>query len=456
MIRSLALIVIILFTLYLSACAQRWSPFKNLRYDDQYLLVSGDTTHHSLYAKFKHASRKHAVISFGGEFRSQYFKIENEDWGETQESTDGFLLSRYLLHTNINFKDRVRFFAQIQGSRADWKKSVSPIDQNTTDIHQLFADCKLASDDNQTLTLRFGRQELLYGSQRLVSVREGPNYRQSFDALRAMAIREKLSLDLFYGHHVNVIPNAFNDRISDKIKFWGLYYSDRRLSFANIDFYYFGYHKRHAELQLAHGVEKRYSFGTRIWKILEGFSFDVEAVAQFGKIDYYTISAGTAAVSMSYVFNDAPLQPEIGLKSEVISGDHHTHDQVTNTFNAMFPRGGYFGLAALFGPSNLMDIHPSVTLAFTPKVALTAEYDVFWRFTQADGLYSYGGNLIYPGHAGNSRYIGDQFSGEIALNPNIFIECTLEVKWFECGEFLKEAGPGKDILFMMLQVQVKF
>src|SRR5204863_6269040 len=39
-------------------------------------------------------------------------------------------------------------------------------------------------DEKDSLTLRVGRQELSLGTQRLVSVREGPNVRQSFDGAR--------------------------------------------------------------------------------------------------------------------------------------------------------------------------------------------------------------------------------------------------------------------------------
>lgn len=66
-----------------------------------------------------------------------------------------------------------------------------------------------------------------------------------------------------------------------------------------------------------------------------------------------------------YKFSKTKLKPEIGLKTELIRGDREYDDNKPETFNPLFPRGGYFGLAALIGPVNLIDIHPSLSFGFS-------------------------------------------------------------------------------------------
>src|SRR5262245_64286182 len=56
------------------------------------------------------------------------------------------------------------------------------VDENTLDVHQGFLDVALLRPrDNASLILRAGRQELAFGSARLVSLREGTNVPLSFD-----------------------------------------------------------------------------------------------------------------------------------------------------------------------------------------------------------------------------------------------------------------------------------
>lgn len=65
------------------------------------------------------------------------------------------------------------------------------------------------------------------------------------------------------------------------------------------------------------------------------------------------------------------------MKTEIISGDKHSDDNHLQTFNPLYPRGAYFGLVALIGPSNLIDIHPSINFTLTEKLGLGFDYDIF-------------------------------------------------------------------------------
>ena len=95
------------------------------------------------------------------------------------------------------------------------------------------------------------------------------------------------------------------------------------------------------------------------------------------------ISGWTASLNASYKFNEIKLKPELGLKTEIISGDRKVGDDKLQTFNPLFPRGAYFGLAALIGPANLVDVHPSVSLNLSNKINLDIDYDISEGIEQA-------------------------------------------------------------------------
>jgi hypothetical protein len=438
------------------AClAQEWPPFKDLRYNEEYVFLEEDPDH-SFYKNIKRTVIGPLTLSGGGELRTQYFHVDNEDFGSTDEGSDGYILSRFLLHASIS-QGRFRLFSQLQAGDAAWKKSVGPVDENGLDLHQLFVDYNLITSSRANVVLRAGRQELLYGIQRLISVRDGPNYRQAFDGLKLQATFSRIDVDAFYTHHVNIRSGVFNDRMSGQVKLWGAYNTLRNIfPGGNVDAYYLGYQRRNAVFGNVSGPEKRHSAGTRIWNESSRFLYDAEFVFQFGKIDKQPLRAWTASLDVIYKSPGALLKPEFGLKTELISGDAHAHDNICGTFNAMFPRGGYFGLAARFGPSNLVDVHPSVTLTLSPAFSLSFDYDAFWRYSRSDGLYSVPGSLIYSGAGVARRYIGDQYSISLDVNPNRFVSFTLESKWFEAGRFIEAVSPGKNILFFMGQLRIRF
>jgi hypothetical protein len=60
----------------------------------------------------------------------------------------------------------------------------------------------------------------------------------------------------------------------------------------------------------------------------------------------------------------------------VIGGDALFGDKKLQTFNPLFPRGGYFGLASLICPANLFDIHPSLTLELKNNLYIDMDYDL--------------------------------------------------------------------------------
>ena len=99
------------------------------------------------------------------------------------------------------------------------------------------------------LTLRAGRQELAFGSSRLVSVREGPNVRQSFDGLRVMLTTAPWRIDAFVTLPVETNRRIFDDASDDTRVFWGLYvvHPLALLPKGNIDLYYLGLDSKQAE-----------------------------------------------------------------------------------------------------------------------------------------------------------------------------------------------------------------
>ncbi|MGC4042014.1 MAG: alginate export family protein [Flavobacterium sp.] len=453
-------IFLVLFFYVAIGNAQKFPNFKPLRYDENYSFLIKDKDSANWYKKMKYLpvnANGNAYFSFGGDLRYQYFHADNEGWGEEPKDPDGYILSRLLLHSDFHIGKQFRAFLQIQSSQADGKISASPVDQNALDLHQAFIDFDLLGNKNEQLLIRTGRQEMSFGSQRLVAVRDGPNNRQSFDGIKLIYEGEQFRADAFYSHYVTARKGIFDDESLQSRKFWGSYLVFKNVPWVkNIDLYYFGYERDPAAFDEGNGNEKRHSAGTRIWGRSAGFRYDTEAVWQFGKFGSEDISAWTVSVNTGYRFPHIKFHPEIGLKGEFISGDRNYDDGKLQTFNPLFPRGAYFGLAALIGPSNLIDVHPSLSLELAKTLDWTIDYDLFWRYSINDGIYAPNVALIYSGKNSSSKNIGQQLSTDLVWNVNDFLYLRGEFTWFKAGRYLKDSGPGKDILFAGTTVQLKF
>lgn len=432
---------------------------KQPRYVEGYSKTDSDTSG-STHKKIKHIpiGTGKIFISFGGELRYQYFRYKNPGWGTEPQDNDGFVLTRFLSHTDIHLGKQIRVFAQLQSSLIAGSNSQnSPVDENPLDVHQLFIKLPLIAKMQKQLVFEIGRQELSYGSQRLISIREGPNNRQAFDAFRVVFSQKQIRTDLFYSTYVNAGKKIFDERFFDHSRqLWGYYLTlTPTTSVPNMDLYYLGV-KNRAMFIDASGTERRHSTGTRIWKKAGITDYDFEAVYQFGNISRLPIRAWTISLNISSKLKSIPFAPVFGLKTELISGDKRPDDHLLNTFNPLYPRGAYFGLASLIGPYNLYDFHPYIQIDIGRKLTWSVDFDFFWRMSRYDGLYAVNGKILSDRVTVGYKHIGNQSGTNLSFHASSLFNLGIEFTWFDSGQFLRQAGMKKDIYLAGLTATLKY
>ena len=85
-----------------------------------------------------------------------------------------------MLHTDWHLGKYVRAFVQLKSGLESFRNGgPRPIDEKKLDFEAAFVEVGPATGDNWVV-LQAGRQELNYGSGRLVSVREGPECTAEF------------------------------------------------------------------------------------------------------------------------------------------------------------------------------------------------------------------------------------------------------------------------------------
>ena len=176
---------------------------------------------------------------------------------------NGYWLQRYMFHVDTRVSRRLRLYGELKsGIEVGRAGGPRPPDEDQLDVHQGFIDVSFGP-----LTVRVGRQELAFGSQRLVAVREGPNMRQTFDAVDLVVVRGRWRVDGLGAGYVSTEDGLFDDSAHTGRSLWGVY-AVRSLDQADtkgMDLYYLGYRRTKATFDQGKGREVRHSWGARLW-----------------------------------------------------------------------------------------------------------------------------------------------------------------------------------------------
>ena len=328
--------------------------FKFLRSDESYIFLKNNTSDLSSFDKIKYISLgEESYLSIGGESRSQFQILRNEDWEEAKD--DAALFQRFMLHTDWHFGKHFRVFGQLKNGFTIGRNGPdSPLDKSLLSVHQLFAAYNKGSS-----TFEIGRRELIYGSRRLISVREGTNIRQSFDGARWIWQKANHRLDVLAYAYNPQRTGFLDNRVNTDQLLWGAYWvwNLPTKSSLNFDIYYLGVQNEETRFDAGNLKETRHSFGLRHWGSTGRFTYNNEFVYQTGIFGNGNINAWTISTETYYQF-PGNSKPTFGLKAQIISGDKDPDDDDLQTFNPLYPRGGYFGLLALIGPAQFNGYPP--------------------------------------------------------------------------------------------------
>ena len=399
-------------------------------------------------------------LTIGGEIREDWERIGNDNWGQ-QPLMNGYLLQRYMLHFDAHYGKYFRTFVQLKSGIESFRAGgPRPIDEKKMDFLAAFLEFG-SNGDRDSLKLQIGRQELNYGSGRLVSVREGPNVRQSFDGVKVKSKLGAWSVDAFAVRPDLDRPGFCNNVPDHKTAFWGVYSTRPLNKGVSVDFYYLGLDRKTATFDRGTGHESRQSSGVRVWRPIaqqqRGWDFDYEGVWQFGSFGPARIQAWTAASDTGYSVPEIALKPRFSVKADISSGDN-PRSHTMGTFNPIFPIGNYFGVIASTGPGpvNFIDLHPRVQTQLPHQVSVSMDWVVQWRQSLRDGVYAVPGFLIRSAGDSEARFVGHRPGVEVRWQVDRHLWLQADYGIFFAGRFLKETRPGRNLDYSALTVGYKF
>jgi hypothetical protein len=377
-----------------------------------------------------------------GEFRERFEGFTNG--GFTDDRDDMYWLSRFRLTATMTPGRLVSFSVQAQDARVG-DKSIGPTGapfSGPFDLRAAYGDVGTATSP---VAARVGRQELVFGEQRLVGHVGWANTARTFDGARVTFRNPRLQLDVFGASVVRILDHEF-DRSGNGNRFIGAYgVSGALIPKSAVEPYVLW--KRDQWLRSESGAPGNLevlTIGVR-WagKLPPHVEYGTEMAVQRGSlgsdvIDAWaghwqlrTATAGRVPVGLTGEYNYA-------------SGDEDPTDGKRGTFDQLYPTGhDKYGLADQVGWRNIHHLRFGIDLTPITSLLLTTNYHSSWLADRRDALYTAGSAVLARVAGGaDSRHVGEEidFQASRPLTPQL--QLSGGYAYVFPGRFLKQATPG--------------
>jgi len=404
------------------------------------------------------------TVSTGGELRFRYIDELNRlrVGGPGKSSYDQWRWRHYI---DVKHSDWIRAYVEmIDASINHQELPLQGIDENRWDLQNYFVDVKVPTFTEDAWWFRIGRQELLYGSQRLVSPLDWSNIRRNFEGMKLFTRRADWDIDAWIVNPVNtatpgagsvtVNDNKFDQRNTDYV-FGGLFATYKAMKDQTFDLFFLGAKIDVPTAGLPHG--ERYTLGTRWFGNLfddrgQLIQAEVEGGYQFGndRSALYdaaspraTVSAGYFTAGAGHTWKANSWQPSLWWYWDWASGDNNPSDGQNNTF---FQHVGFFhyylGQIDNISRQNINDVN--VQWSFKPgdPMQVTFAHHWFQLANSNDVLYNVVGTPVgTPDHGSD---VGHEF--DFTINYNVSPNWSLQwgYFWFWYGGYVEATAPRGD------------
>jgi hypothetical protein len=394
-------------------------------------------------------------LSFGADLRERFEANDAVNFGVGGTRPQAYVISRLEGNADLRIAGQIQAFVQLASDFAPGKTILTPVDQDRASLEQAFVALAEPVDDG-VLQLRAGRQQISFDLQRFISVRDGPNIRQSYDALWGEYEKNDWHFSGFYSQPVqNRDLSAFDDYSSGHLTYGGFRVERMLGDFGRLSATLSRFTQDDTRFPSVTGNERRYIADVHEAGKLDAFDWDVEAMGQGGSIANENIRAWAVGSRAGYTIADLPWSPRSGLQIDAASGNSDPNGHTLGTFNPLFPNGYYVTLSGYTGYTNFIHVKPSLTLAPTPKITLLLAAAAQWRETTADAVYTQP-DIPVAGTVGQGgRYTGTYFQTRLDWQISEHLTAAVEAVRFNVAQSIREVG-GHDGNYLGVEGKVRW
>lgn len=353
-------------------------------------------------------------------------------------------LSRIRVDFGIKPTSWLRFFAQTQDARISGYP-VSPAPNtvyNPLDLRQGYIE--LGGAATHGVSLRFGRQELAFGGERLIGPADWGMSR-TFDAVDMSVVEGKTKVDLFAGSSVLIDPNRF-DRHKPGEHFYGAYGSIKhfgpRLTIEPYVLFKQTLLVKSENSVLGDGLVT--SPGIRaLGKLPMGFDYIAEVVVQRGSYSADKVSATGESYVLGWTVPGYNFAPRFSAEYNYASGDAALKDGYRNTFDQFYPSNhSYYGMFDQFGWKNMKNFRSGYDCSVSKKVKIRGDFNEFYVATVQDSLYNSAGSSMVLNRKATSTHIGTALGATVMYQWTKVWKVSAGYTHLFAGNFLIQSNVG--------------
>ena len=378
--------------------------------------------------------------------------------GFADNREDLYWLNRFRVTARISMKPWLSAAAQAQDARVEGRNGATTGAPFRDQLDLRLAHVDIGTLDKSRFALRGGRQELVFGDQRLVGHGNWLNTARSFDGVRAVFRHKNLRVDAFAASVVAIQMDDVNR--SGRGNY--LYGADAPLTVLPyggvIEPYVFVRTAEQLPTETGHaGDLTSATSGVRfVGKLSARTDYNLETAIQRGSLGSDTITAWAAHALVGRTIPIGSKTYRAFGEYNFASGDDTPGDGARGTFDQLYPTGhDKYGLADQVGWKNIHHLRTGIEARPHAKLALAGSYHSFWLASATDALYNAGGAVLARMPAGlraeavtakagaAHRHVGQELDIQATYTPSPRIQLTGGYAHMFTGAFLKAATPGR-------------
>lgn len=400
---------------------------------------SGDTIHNPRPQKVRFTS--------GGEFRSRLRMFKAINYGDVtppQNDYDTYLNLRGIVFGSLEVGENITLYSEILSGYTLFKDNTSASDQDLMGMSQVYGEARLPS---LSAGIRLGRQELDFGSGKILGTSDGPNVATNFDGFRLTYSGKTFTGDLLAVRPVHLEPGFLDNTVGTDNLIYGAYLTFPAGKQTKLDLYAFGNKRDQIIFEDQVANERRYTMGGRISREEGAVSYEAEFAGQTGTFGNSSISAFYLSGMAGYNW-DSRMKPSFLIRGALYSGKKDSTDQHIKFFRPVYSRPPVNSMSPI-GSSNIFMLVPQLDLEIFKNVLVSARYFMIWRYSSEDGLYTtrLEGMSRAPDTPGNEkgRFVTNGLITQIEYTINNHFEIDLTTGWFFAGDYIRNTGHGKNV-----------
>ncbi|MFH1023664.1 MAG: alginate export family protein [Planctomycetota bacterium] len=398
-------------------------------------------------------------LSISGDLRLRYEfrRIKGYANATDLDASPDLVYERARLKFDVDVAEGIRAVVQLRDSR-QWGEETTPTtDMEGLDLHQGYMAFEWKPAAGPSYALTAGRQEMRFGSTRMVALNSWNNTGQTFDGVRGDARGGRMEGTCFA-----TIVKEGGDHADDDRVFGGAFLTGKIGAAGTAEGYL--YHRQFTDNLCTNesgltGDLVDTTLGGRWTGKGRGWDAEVEAAHQFGTYAHDDVSAWMAVVGGGWKFENARWKPRIGLEYDYASGDKDPADGKHQGWDDLFGcRHDVLGYADLTGRSNLHDILLQVTAAPRADTGLELGIHRFLLAQEKDAWRTSSLGVMRRDRTGASgRDLGWEADTVVRWKSKV-VEIEGGAAWFLPGDYVEKTGAGTDwaAAWYYLQMTGKF